>query len=139
MKRILLSFLAVFGVAHFAMAGNKIPVLSQSDYKNQVEDYTTSEWDYKGELPAVVDFYADWCGPCRKLAPIMEEVAAEFEGKVKFYKVNVDNAQALARAYGVSSIPMVLFIPAKGEPVANLGLMSKADFVKKVQANCLGK
>lgn len=82
----------------------------------------------------MVDFYADWCGPCRKLAPIMEELAKEYGGKVRFLKVNVDNAKSLSNAYGIRSIPSVLFIPADGEPEMNVGLMTKEEFREKIEA-----
>ena len=111
----------------------KVTVLTEDQYKSSVEDFTTSEWEYLGEGPAVVDFYADWCGPCRKLAPVMDELAAEYAGKVKFYKVNIDNAKALAAAYGIRSIPSVLFIPAGEEPKMNVGLMSKEEFKEKLE------
>lgn len=152
MKKVFFAALAVALTIGCANAGNKsgsaadtktsdknskVTVLTGAEYKSKVEDYSTKEWKFEGKRPAVVDFYADWCPPCKKLAPVMEEVAAEFDGKVDFYKVNVDNAQEVARAYGISSIPTVLFIPVDGEPVRNLGFMTKEDFVSKVNANCL--
>lgn len=112
---------------------DNVTVLSEDQYKAEVEDFTTEDWEYLGEGPAVVDFYADWCGPCRKLAPIMAELAKEFDGKVKFYKVNVDNAEDLSKAYGIRSIPSVLFIPADGKPQMNVGFMEKDEFKKKIE------
>ena len=117
-----------------AFAGNdtgKVTVLTEEQYRISVEDFTTEEWEYLGEGPAIVDFYADWCGPCRRLAPIMEELAGKYDGKVRFYKVNVDNARKLSAAYGIRSIPSVLFIPAEGEPQMNVGLMSEEEFSEK--------
>lgn len=119
-----------------AFAGNdtgKVTVLTEEQYRISVEDFTTEEWDYLGEGPAIVDFYADWCGPCRRLAPIMEELAGKYDGKVRFYKVNVDNARKLSAAYGIRSIPSVLFIPAEGEPQMNVGLMSEEEFSEKIE------
>ena len=119
-----------------AFAGNdtgKVTVLTEEQYRISVEDFTTEEWEYLGEGPAIVDFYADWCGPCRRLAPIMEELAGKYDGKVRFYKVNVDNARKLSAAYGIRSIPSVLFIPAEGEPQMNVGLMSEEQFSEKIE------
>lgn len=119
-----------------AFAGNdtgKVTVLTEEQYRISVEDFTTEEWEYLGEGPAIVDFYADWCGPCRRLAPIMEELAGKYDGKVRFYKVNVDNARKLSTAYGIRSIPSVLFIPAEGEPQMNVGLMSEEEFSEKIE------
>lgn len=119
-----------------AFAGNdtgKVNVLTEEQYRISVEDFTTEEWEYLGEGPAIVDFYADWCGPCRRLAPIMEELAGKYDGKVRFYKVNVDNARKLSAAYGIRSIPSVLFIPAEGEPQMNVGLMSEEEFSEKIE------
>lgn len=134
----ILTVAATFAAGGFIACANtgndpdNVTVLSEEQYKTSIEDFSTEEWDYLGDVPAVVDFYADWCGPCRKLAPIMDELAKEYGGKVRFYKVNVDNAKALSRAYGIRSIPAVLLIPAEGEPSMSVGLMDKSEFKKKV-------
>lgn len=135
----ILTLAAAFAAGGFIACANtgndsdNVTVLTEDQYKTTVEDFSTEEWEYLGEGPAVVDFYADWCGPCRKLAPVMEEIAKEYAGKVKFYKVNVDNAKNLSRAYGIRSIPSVLLIPAEGEPAMNVGFMEKDEFTKKVE------
>lgn len=117
----------------------RVTVISEASYAAEIENYAEEGWKYLGEMPAVVDFYADWCGPCRKLAPVMESMAAEYAGKVRFYKVNVDNARALSSAYGIRSIPSVLFIPVDGEPVMNVGLMDEKTFREKIEDLLSGK
>ena len=113
--------------------GKNVKLLSEAAYKENIEDFTTDEWEYLGEVPAIVDFYADWCGPCRQLAPLIDEIAAEYSGKIKVYKVNVDNAGSLASSYGIRSIPSVLFIPLSGEPRMKVGLMPKSDLKTLVE------
>lgn len=79
---------------------------------------------FKGQRPAILDFYADWCGPCRQLSPRLAELAKKYEGKVDVYKINVDNEEELARIFGVRSIPMLLFIPMEGTPSVHTGALS---------------
>lgn len=115
----------------------KVTVLTEAMYKSTVEDFATEEWKYLGKIPAIVDFYADWCGPCRQMGPVLEEIAKEYAGKIVVYKVNVDEAQTLSRSYGIRSIPAFLLIPAEGEPQMAVGSMPKAEFKKRIEAALL--
>ena len=92
---------------------------------------------YKGKLPAVVDFYADWCGPCRRVAPIMEKLAEEYDGRLLVYKVNVDQEKDLASAFQVKSIPMVLFIPLEGQPMMQVGALPEEGYKKLIEEQLL--
>ena len=92
---------------------------------------------YKGKLPAVIDFYADWCGPCRRVAPIMEKLAEEYDGKLLVYKVNVDQEKGLATAFQVKSIPMVLFIPLEGQPMMQVGALPEEGYRKVIEEQLL--
>ena len=95
------------------------------------------EWKYLGEMPAIVDFYADWCGPCKMVTPILEKLSAEYAGKVAIYKVDTDKEQELAGSFGIQSIPSLLFIPQKGEPQMARGALSREAFEKAI-ADILG-
>lgn len=110
--------------------------LTQAEFLKKVADYekNPNEWKYLGDKPALIDFYADWCGPCRMVAPVLEELAAEYEGKVIIYKVNVDREQELAALFGIRSIPTFLFIPMEGNPQMSSGAMGKADFKKRIDS-----
>jgi thioredoxin len=101
--------------------------LTKADFLKRVADYETNpnEWKYLGDKPAIIDFYADWCGPCKMVAPILEELAAEYEGKIDIYKVNTEKEQELAAAFGIRSIPSLLFIPMQGAPQMARGAMPK--------------
>jgi thioredoxin len=81
-------------------------------------------------MPALIDFYADWCGPCKQLAPVIEQLAKEYDGKILVYKVDTDDEKQLASYFGISSIPTLLFIPVKGQPQAAMGALPKETLVK---------
>jgi thioredoxin len=83
------------------------------------------EWKFEGNLPCLIDFYADWCGPCKMVAPILEELAKEFDGKINIYKVNTEVEQELAAAFGIQSIPSLLFCPKDGKPQMAMGALPK--------------
>ena len=119
------------GITAFAAEPVKAKEISEKEFTQLVSEYRTgiNNWKFKGTKPAVVDFYASWCGPCRKVSPIIDELAKEYAGKVDFYKVNVDNAQELSKALGVSSIPMILFVPVKGDPQAITGAYPKEELI----------
>lgn len=107
--------------------------LTTQDFKEKVFNYETNkEWKYEGALPAIVDFYADWCGPCKMVAPVLEELAEEFKGKLVVYKVDTENEQELAAVFGIQSIPTLLFIPREGQPQAAMGALPKNTFVKVI-------
>ena len=100
--------------------------LTKSDFLEKVFNYEVNkEWKYEGELPAIIDFYADWCGPCKMVAPVLEELSTEYEGKVNIYKVDTEKEQELAAAFGIRSIPSLLFIPSEGQPQMAQGALPK--------------
>ncbi len=105
--------------------------LTKESFKEKIYDFESgSEWSFKGELPVLIDFYADWCGPCKMVAPVLEELAEEYEGKVDIFKVNTEQQQELAAAFGIRSIPSLLFIPKDGKPQMAMGALPKESFVK---------
>ena len=113
--------------------------LTKETFLEKVFDYENSkEWSYKGELPAVIDFYADWCGPCKMVAPIIEELSAEYAGKVNFYKIDTEAEQELAAAFGIQSIPSLLFIPQEGQPQMAAGALPKQTLQEVIDKELLG-
>ena len=115
--------------------------LNNAEFQKQVYDYTKNPdgWKYEGELPAVIDFYATWCGPCKMMAPVMETLAEEYAGRIKVYKVDVDKEQRLAALFGVRSIPTFIFIPMQGEPQHANGAMDIAQMRKLIDGTLLKK
>jgi thioredoxin len=112
--------------------------LDKKGFVEKVFDFANEkEWKYRGTLPAIVDFYADWCGPCKMVAPILEKVAADYAGKLVVYKVDTDKEQELAGAFGIQSIPSLLFIPAQGQPQMARGALDRRGFDKAI-AELLG-
>lgn len=92
-----------------------------------------SEWKYEGDLPCIIDFYADWCGPCKMVAPVLEEIADEYDGKVHVYKVDTEKEKELAGAFGIQSIPSLLFVPKEGKPQMATGALPKETLVQAMQ------
>lgn len=111
--------------------------INQQEFAEKISDYTTNTWHMKNDKPVVVDFNATWCGPCRRLAPVLEELAVEYEGKVEFYSIDVDKNKPLAQAFQVRSIPMLLLCPVEGEPQAIVGLYPKEEIVKAIDYTLL--
>ena len=108
--------------------------LTESEFIQQVADFRAphSAWRYFGNQPAIVDFYAGWCGPCRLLAPILEELADVYKDQIVVYKVDVDKCETLAEAYGIRSIPTMLFIPLQGKPTKMVGAISKMELERQI-------
>lgn len=108
--------------------------LNATQFKERVFDYSINkQWVFKGNKPCIVDFYADWCGPCKLLSPIVENMARKYAGKLDVYKVNIDEQQGVAMVFGVNSIPSVLFCPMSGQPQMSTGLLSEQDLDKAIQ------
>ena len=103
------------------------------------ENQKNKEWNFAGELPAVVDFWAPWCGPCKMVGPIIDELSVELSGKVNFYKVNTDEEQELGAVFGIRSIPSLLFIPKDGKPMMAAGALPKTELKKIIDENLLQK
>ena len=108
------------------LRAEEVRYLTTEEFKRLIVDYTVdSVWHYKGDVPCVIDFYATWCGPCKRLAPIMEELAEDYCEEVIFYKVDTDKERELAYIFGIRSIPSILLIPVNGRPQMIQGLMPK--------------
>jgi thioredoxin len=114
---------------------SKVQHLTYKEFLKKVWDFEKSPntFVYKGKLPAIVDFYADWCGPCRRVAPIMEKLAEEYDGKLLIYKVNTQNETGLANAFQIRSIPTVLFIPMEGQPMMQVGALPEEGYRQVIE------
>jgi thioredoxin 1 len=112
--------------------------LTTSDFKDKIFDYEKSEdWEYKGTLPAIIDFYADWCGPCKAVAPVLEELSKEYEGKLVIYKLDTDKEAELSALFGIQSIPTFLFVPKDGAPMMQKGALPKNVFKQVIEERLL--
>lgn len=115
--------------------------LTKADFLKKVMDYEANpnEWKYLGDKPAIIDFYASWCGPCKMVAPILEELAEEYDGEIYIYKVNTEEEQELAGLFGIRSIPSILFIPMNDKPQMATGAMPKSSFKEAIDQVLLKK
>lgn len=108
--------------------------LTKALFVQKVWDFTKSpnDWKYLGSKPAIVDFYADWCGPCKIASPILDEIGSEYAGKILLYKINTDQERELAQVFGITGIPAFLYIPANGKPVMMSGIGRSKEETKKM-------
>lgn len=112
--------------------------LTADGFKEKIFDYTKDqEWKYAGSLPAIVDFYADWCGPCKAVAPVLEELSNEYDGKLVVYKIDTDKEAELSALFGIQSIPTLLFIPVEGAPMMQKGAIPKNAFQQVIEERLL--
>ena len=135
---ILLFLMCILPLANAQVKDGKVNKITDGKYKALVHDYTynTDSWVFKGKQNVVIDFSAEWCGPCKALSPTLEELAKEYAGKVLFYKVDIDECKELAQAYGIRSVPTMLFCPANGNtPTAITGAYPKGGNVIEVLNN----
>lgn len=114
-----------------------IPMTTQ-DFKEKIFNYDEGqEWSYKGTAPAIIDFYADWCGPCKMIAPILEELSKEYDGRLTIFKVDTEAEQELSAVFGIQSIPTLLFIPVNGNPMIQPGALPKKALQQVIEERLL--
>jgi len=108
--------------------------LTKAEFLSKVANYEANptEWKYLGDKPCIIDFYASWCGPCKTIAPILEDLAKEYDGQIYIYKINTEEEQELAAAFGIRSIPSILFCPMTGAPQMAQGALPKDAFKQAI-------
>ena len=112
--------------------------LTKATFIEKIFDFEKEEnWKYQGTLPAIIDFYADWCGPCKAVAPVLEELSKEYEGKLVIYKIDTDKEAELSALFGIQSIPTLLFIPVEGAPMMQKGAIPKNAFQQVIEERLL--
>ncbi len=109
-------------------------ILNRDTFRPKIFDFEKgNDWSFSDQRPAIVDFYADWCGPCRALGPVLEDVANSYQGQIDVYKVNTEATPELAAMFGVRGIPAILFVPKTGEPVMSSGYMPRESFDRAIK------
>ena len=150
MKRILASLIILFALFSTSCAQSpkeekkeesSVIQMDKQMFLDKVFDYTTgaTEWKYQGEKPAVIDFYATWCGPCRMVAPILKDLAKEYGDSIVVYKIDTDKEKELSMAMGIQSLPTIVFIPTSGQPQVIVGAADKATFRRAIDEVLLNK
>lgn len=117
----------------------KVIEMNEAMFREKIMDYKTAgdTWKFKGDKPAIVDFYATWCGPCKATAPILEEIAQEYDGKIDVYKIDVDKSEELSALFNIRSIPSLLFIPKTGKPTMSVGAHAKNELEQMIKETLL--
>ena len=137
-RMILIAFLSL--VVFAGLRADDVRYLTTSQFSERVFDYKNNkDWKFKGDKPCVIDFYTTWCGPCKRLAPIMEELSQTYCDQVVFYKVDTERERELAYLFGINSIPQVLYIPMEGKPMLLQGLYPKENIVQIIEEFLLKK
>ena len=142
MKRITLIIAIAFAtIFAFSAQAQEVIELNKQQFLEKVWNYESNPdaWQYNGTLPCVIDFNAKWCGPCRKMEPILNSLAAKYNGKIIIYKVDVDKEKELASLFGISSIPAFLFCPTEGDPRGTMGAYPADEFEKIIHTVLLGE
>lgn len=113
----------------------KVIQLTKEEFANKVFDYkhNSNKWQFKGQRPAIIDFYATWCGPCKATAPVLEEIANDYEGKIDVYKIDIDEQQELANAFNIRTVPSLFFVPMEGAPHMSVGAMNYGNFKDAIE------
>ncbi|MBR3728191.1 MAG: thioredoxin [Muribaculaceae bacterium] len=140
MKKLFFAVLLTFVTLSISAQGNvenpdtvyTVHSIDQDRFKDVIADWGARDWKMVSPRPVVVDFYADWCGPCRRLAPILREIAHYYQGEVDFYRINVDDNPDIAAAFEIRSIPMLLICPLNGEPKTVIGLYAKQEYIRVI-------
>ena len=140
MKKLFFAVLLTFVTLSISAQGNvenpdtvyTVHSIDQDRFKDVIADWGARDWKMVSPRPIVVDFYADWCGPCRRLAPILREIAHYYQGEVDFYRINVDDNPDIAAAFEIRSIPMLLICPLNGEPKTVVGLYAKQEYIRVI-------
>lgn len=141
MKNILIILTVLFtaGFMKTTQAQTVTP-LTNAEFKEKIWDYVSDkDWNYKGNKPAIIDMYANWCGPCKRLAPILAEIQKDYGNKLQIYKVDTDKEVQLAQLFNVTSIPLMIFIPTKGKPFLVTGLRPKDQLVQIINEKLFDK
>ena len=135
MKKIIAMVALVFScMLAYAQTNGEVIVMNKAMFIKDVFDYEKSQdWKYKGNKPAIIDLYADWCGPCRRLSPVLEKLAAKYKDQIVIYKVNTDKERELAAAFGITSLPTLVFIPVDGQPQASQGALPEEILEKGIK------
>ena len=146
MKKIVASLIVFFALVSTLSAQTQkeessVIQMNKQMFLDKVFDYTTgaTEWKYKGDKPAVIDFYATWCGPCQMIAPILKDLAKEYGDSIIIYKVDTDKERELSGAMGIQSLPTIVFIPKSGQPQVIVGAVDKATFRRAIDEVLLNK